>query len=108
MVAQRARELGIEEIHQKAVDRLPVFQELLRRRDLASAEIACMGDDLLDLPLMLRAGLALTVPDAVEEVRSAAHYITRCPAGHGAVREAVELLRKAQGHWPKVLERYWR
>ena len=108
MVAQRARELGIQEIHQKAVDKLPVFQELLERRDLAAGEIACMGDDLLDLPLMLRAGLAITVPEAVEEVRAVAHYITRCPAGHGAVREAIELLLKAQGHWPKVLERYRR
>ncbi len=108
MVAQRARELGIQEVHQKAVDKLPVFQELLERRDLAPAEIACMGDDLLDLPLMLRAGLAITVPEAVEEVRAAAHYITRCAGGQGAVREAIELLLKAQGHWPKVLERYRR
>ncbi len=105
MVAQRARELGIQEVHQKAVDKLPVFQALLERQDLAPAEIACMGDDLLDLPLMLRAGLAITVPEAVEEVRRAAHYITRSAGGHGAVREAIELLLKVQGHWPKVLER---
>ena len=63
---------------------------------------------LLDLPLMLRAGLAITVPDAAGEVRRAAQYVTRCPAGQGAVREAIELLLKAQGRWPKVLERYWR
>ncbi len=108
MVAERARELGIQEVHQKAVDKLPVFEELLQRYGLAPAEAACMGDDLLDLPLMLRAGLAITVPDAAAEVRTAAHYITRSRGGRGAVREAVELLLKSQGHWPAVLERYWR
>jgi 3-deoxy-D-manno-octulosonate 8-phosphate phosphatase (KDO 8-P phosphatase) len=108
MVARRAQELGIVEVHQKAVDKLPVFQGLLEQRGLAPAEAACMGDDLLDLPLMLRAGLAITVPDAAEEVRRAAQYVTRCAGGQGAVREAIELLLKAQGHWPRLLERYWR
>jgi 3-deoxy-D-manno-octulosonate 8-phosphate phosphatase (KDO 8-P phosphatase) len=108
VVAQRARELGIREIHQKAVDKLPVFQDLLARSGLTASQVACMGDDLLDLPLLRRAGLAITVPDAVDEVRAAAHYVTRRPGGQGAVREAIELLLKAQDHWPAVLERYQR
>ena len=107
-VAQRARELGILEIHQKAVDKLSVFQGLLARSDLRASQVACMGDDLLDLPLLRRAGLAISVPDAVDEVRAAAHYVTRRPGGQGAVREAIELLLKAQAHWPAVLERYRR
>jgi 3-deoxy-D-manno-octulosonate 8-phosphate phosphatase (KDO 8-P phosphatase) len=107
-VAQRARELGILEIHQKAVDKLSVFQGLLARSGLRVSQVACMGDDLLDLPLLRRAGLAFSVPDAVEEVRAAAHYVTRRPGGQGAVREAIELLLKAQAHWPAVLERYRR
>jgi 3-deoxy-D-manno-octulosonate 8-phosphate phosphatase (KDO 8-P phosphatase) len=108
VVAQRARELGIQELHQKALDKLVVFQDLLARRGLAPPQAGCMGDDLLDLPLLRRAGLAVTVPGAVDEVRAAAHYVTRRPGGQGAVREAIELLLKAQGHWPSVMERYRR
>ncbi|MEK7220960.1 MAG: HAD hydrolase family protein, partial [candidate division NC10 bacterium] len=107
-VAQRARELGILEVHQKALDKLSVFQDLLARSNLAASQVACMGDDLVDLPLLRRAGLAITVPDAVEEIRAAAHYVTSRPGGQGAVREAIELLLKAQAHWPAVMERYRR
>ncbi|HSC69902.1 MAG TPA: HAD hydrolase family protein [Candidatus Methylomirabilis sp.] len=108
VVAQRAKELGIPELHQKALDKLGVFQDLLARHGLAPPQAGCMGDDLLDLPLLRRAGLAITVPGAVDEVRAAAHYVTRRPGGQGAVREAIELLLKAQGHWPAVMERYRR
>ncbi len=108
VVAQRARELGIREVHQKALDKLSVFEDLLARGGLAAPQVACMGDDLMDLPLLLRAGLALAVPGAVDEVRAAAHYVTRRPGGRGAVREAIELLLKAQGHWATVMERYRR
>lgn len=107
-VAQRARELGILEIHQKALDKLSVFQDLLARSGLAASQVACMGDDLVDLPLLRRAGLAITVPGAVAEVRAAAHYVTSRPGGQGAVRESIELVLKAQAHWPAVLERYQR
>jgi len=108
VVAQRARELGIQELHQKALDKLVVFQNILARHGLAPPQAGCMGDDLLDLPLLRRAGLAIMVPGAVDEVRAAAHYVTRRPGGQGAVREAIELLLKAQRHWPAVLERYRR
>jgi 3-deoxy-D-manno-octulosonate 8-phosphate phosphatase (KDO 8-P phosphatase) len=105
VVAQRARELGILEVHQKAADKLAVFQGPLAKCGLAASQVACMGDDLLDLPLLRRAGLAITVPDAVDELRAAAHYVTRRPGGQGAVHEAVEFLLKSQGRWPAVLER---
>lgn len=108
MVARRARELGVQEVHQRVLDKLPVFESLLLRKRLTAAQVACMGDDLLDLPLLRRAGLAITTPGAVDEVRAAAHYITRRPGGEGAVREAIEMLLKAQGHWPAVMERYRR
>jgi len=108
VVTQRARELGIAELHQQALDKLVVFQELVARHRLTPSQVACMGDDLLDLPLLLRAGLAITVPGAVDEVRAAAHYVTRRPGGRGAVRETIELLLKAQGHWAAVMERYRR
>jgi 3-deoxy-D-manno-octulosonate 8-phosphate phosphatase (KDO 8-P phosphatase) len=105
-VVQRARELGILEVHQKAVDKLSVFQELLRKSGLAASQVACMGDDLVDLPLLRRAGLAISVPDAADEVRAAAHYVTRRRGGRGAVREAIEILLQSQGLWSAELERY--
>jgi 3-deoxy-D-manno-octulosonate 8-phosphate phosphatase (KDO 8-P phosphatase) len=108
MVTRRARELGVEEVHQRVLDKLPVFESLLLRKGLTASQVACMGDDLLDLPLLLRAGLAITVPGAADEVRAAAHFETRRPGGEGAVREAIEFLLKAQGHWPGVMERYRR
>ncbi len=107
-VARRARELGILEVHQQAVDKLPVFLDLLAKSGLAAPQVACMGDDLPDLPLLRRAGLAISVPNAVDEVRAAAHYVTRRPGGQGAVREAIELLLKSQSRWPAELERYQR
>ena len=108
MVTRRARELGVEEVHQRVLDKLPVFESLLLRKGLTASQVACMGDDLLDLSLLLRAGLAITVPGAVDEIRAAAHFETRRPGGEGAVREAIEFLLKAQGHWPAVVERYRR
>jgi 3-deoxy-D-manno-octulosonate 8-phosphate phosphatase (KDO 8-P phosphatase) len=107
-VAQRMRELGVVELHQKAVDKLAVFQDLLGKSGLDVSQVACMGDDLLDLPLLRRAGLAIAVPDAVDEVRAAAHYVTSRRGGRGAVREAVELLLKSQNLWAGEMERYRR
>ncbi len=105
MVTRRARELGVEEIHQRVLDKLPAIESLLLRKGLGASQVACMEDDLLDLPLLLRAGLAITVPGAMDEVHRAAHYVTR-PGGEGVVREAIELLLKVQGHWPVVLEQF--
>jgi 3-deoxy-D-manno-octulosonate 8-phosphate phosphatase (KDO 8-P phosphatase) len=102
------RELGVVELHQKAVDKLAVFQDLLGKSGLGVSQVACMGDDLLDLPLLRRAGLAIAVPDAVDEVRAAAHYVTSRRGGRGAVREAVELLLKSQNLWAGEMERYRR
>jgi 3-deoxy-D-manno-octulosonate 8-phosphate phosphatase (KDO 8-P phosphatase) len=107
-ILQRARELGILEIHQKVEDKLSVFQALLAKSGLAASQMACMGDDLVDLPLLRRAGLAISVPEAVDEVRAAAHYVTRRPGGRGAVREAIEILLKSQNLWSAELERYQR
>jgi 3-deoxy-D-manno-octulosonate 8-phosphate phosphatase (KDO 8-P phosphatase) len=103
MVARRARDLGVTEIHQRVEAKREVFDALLTRHALHAEETACMGDDLLDLPLLRAAGLALAVPNAVPEVRFAAQYVTRRPGGGGAVREAVELLLKAQGRWESIL-----
>jgi 3-deoxy-D-manno-octulosonate 8-phosphate phosphatase (KDO 8-P phosphatase) len=104
MVARRARELGIGLLFEGVEEKLPVFRELLDRTGLPPFQVAWMGDDLPDLLPMRQAGLAISVPDGAAEVRAVAHYLTRRPAGGGAVREAVELLLKAQGHWQAVVE----
>jgi 3-deoxy-D-manno-octulosonate 8-phosphate phosphatase (KDO 8-P phosphatase) len=102
MVARRARDLGVTELFQRVEAKREVFDALLARHALRAEETACMGDDLLDLPLLRAAGLPLAVPNGVPEVRATARYVTRRPGGAGAVREAVELILKAQGHWEAV------
>ena len=96
-VEQRAADLKIEHVFQGVGEKVEVFQSLVS--DLGLDPIACayMGDDWVDLPVMLRCGLALTVPEAPAVVRERAHYVTRAGGGRGAVREACELIMQAQG-----------
>ena len=99
-VARRLQELGVREIHQGVRDKVALLPELCGRQGIGPDAVAVMGDDLPDLPLLARAGLALAPADAVPEVRRAAHWISRLPGGSGAVREAVEWLLRARGAWP--------
>ena len=96
-VALRARETGIAHVLQGSTDKLEAYHSLLRKLKLAEEETAFMGDDLPDLPVLRRCGLALSVPDAPQIVRSHAHYVTENAGGRGAVREACEFLMHAQG-----------
>lgn len=96
VVTHRARNLGIMRVHQGAHDKLSVYQELLRDTGLKPEETAYMGDDVVDLPVMRRAGFAVTVPAAPELVKAYSHYITRRDAGRGAVREVCEFIMRAQ------------
>jgi 3-deoxy-D-manno-octulosonate 8-phosphate phosphatase (KDO 8-P phosphatase) len=106
VVEHRARNLGIEVIHQGAHDKLVVYEALCRDLGLASEATAYMGDDVVDLPVMRRAGLAITVPAAPELVKAHSHYTTTREAGHGAVREACEFLMRAQGTLDAALAPY--
>jgi 3-deoxy-D-manno-octulosonate 8-phosphate phosphatase (KDO 8-P phosphatase) len=74
--------------------------------ELTHDEVAYIGDDLIDIPLLRRVGLAVAVADAVDEVKAAAHLITQRPGGQGAVREVIELILRAQDHWDSLIERY--
>ena len=103
--SERAAQLRITLVRQGALDKLSEFETLCRELGLDAAAVAFMGDDLLDLPVLARAGLAATPADAVAEVRAAAHWVSRRPGGDGAVRELCELILKAQDRWePLVAE----
>jgi 3-deoxy-D-manno-octulosonate 8-phosphate phosphatase (KDO 8-P phosphatase) len=78
------------------------YRKLLQRAGVAESEIAYVGDDLPDLPILERVGLGVAVANAVPEVKSCAHYVTRTSGGSGAVREVVELLLRAQGKWENL------
>jgi 3-deoxy-D-manno-octulosonate 8-phosphate phosphatase (KDO 8-P phosphatase) len=97
LVEARARNLGIDHLFQGAGDKLAAFEELLGRCGVAASACAYAGDDLLDLPVLRRCGLAVTVPGAPALVRRYAHFVTRRGGGSGAVREMCELILHAQG-----------
>lgn len=103
VVAERARELGVHEVCLGVRDKAGVLDDVFRRHGLRREEVAYVGDDLLDLPVFERVGLAVAVANAREEVRSRAHYVTRARGGEGAVREVVELLLRARGDWDQVV-----
>ena len=102
----RARELGINRFHEGLRDKVPVLEQLQEALKLAPEEVAAVGDELVDLPLFQRVGLAVAVADAVPEVRDAAHLVTVNPGGQGAVREVCDLILKAQGRWESLTARW--
>lgn len=107
-VSARARELGLEFVEQDAFEKLPAYEKIRRASGLKHEEICFIGDDITDLPLFVRVGLAVSVPNAHEEARKRAHYLTRARGGHGAVREVVDLLLRAQGRYDKLLRHFLR
>lgn len=107
-VELRAGNLGIARLYQGVEDKLAVMQSLLAELQLAPEAAAFMGDDVVDLPVMRRVGLALSVPGAPQIVRDHAHYVSQRDAGHGAVREACELILGAQGTLAAQLAPYLR
>jgi 3-deoxy-D-manno-octulosonate 8-phosphate phosphatase (KDO 8-P phosphatase) len=106
LVERRARELGIRYVRQGVQDKVEVFAALLIEAGVAADEVSYVGDDVVDVPLMRRAGFAVAVADATAETRAAAHYVTRLPGGFGAVREVCELILRAQGRWDELLKPY--
>lgn len=104
-VERRALELGMTEIHQGHRVKEPVWEEILARLDLTDEEVAYVGDDFLDLPLLRRAGFAAAPADASPEVLAVAHWTASRPGGHGCVREVLELVLRAQGRWDDLVEK---
>ena len=106
VVIHRARNLGITHLHQGAHDKLMVYQQLLGDLRLDPEHTAFMGDDVVDLPVMRRAGLAIAVPAAPDLVKAHSHYITRREGGRGAVREACEFIMRAQNTFDAQMALY--
>jgi len=107
-VQKRAWELGMpqEFVWQGCHNKIETFEDVLIRAQLEASEVAFVGDDLTDIPIMQRVGLAVAVADAEEETKRAAHHLTERSGGHGAVREVTDLILKAQGKWDNLMKRY--
>lgn len=105
-VAVRAAELRIEEVLQGIDDKRAAFKELLSRRSLEAGEAGFMGDEVVDLPVLTRCGLACAPREAPEAVRSRVHYVASAPAGRGAAREVCEFVMRAQGRLDLALQDY--
>ena len=106
LLKRRAKELHVDVLAQGCLLKLPMYERLLKRFRVTDAEVCAVGDDLMELPLLRRAGFAVAVPNAVSEVKRVSHYVTHRPGGRGAVREIVEMILKAKGLWDQVLQRY--
>lgn len=107
VVSHRARDLGIRLVYQQVYDKLEVYEKIKRKTRLTDEEIAYVGDDIGDLPVLSRVGLALTVRDCWQGLKPEVDYVASAYGGRGAVREIVELLLKAQGKWRKVAQSYY-
>jgi 3-deoxy-D-manno-octulosonate 8-phosphate phosphatase (KDO 8-P phosphatase) len=102
-VARRAQELRVTFVYLGQAKKTQAFEECVRKAGVTEEEVAYMGDDLPDIPLAKRAGLAVCVADGVPELAAVCHFVTRKRAGRGAAREVVELILKAQGRWEEAL-----
>jgi 3-deoxy-D-manno-octulosonate 8-phosphate phosphatase (KDO 8-P phosphatase) len=105
-VEARAEELQMNFVRLGTAEKIPALEEAMAQESLAASEVAFMGDDLPDLPVMRRVGLSATVAEAPLEVRSRVDYVTRARGGHGAVRELIEQILMAQGRFDELVKTY--
>jgi len=107
VVNVRAKELGIEILYQGIADKDIPYAEIIKQRGLRDEEIAYIGDDVVDLPILRRVGFAVATADAVDDIRPYVHYVTNRFGGRGAVREVCDLILKARGDWQAVMGGYF-
>lgn len=103
---RRAEELKVDFLSQDKSSKVAAAEKILARTGLTWNDACYMGDDIVDLCLLTRAGLAISVPNGVAEAKNAAHYVTKAKGGHGAVREVVEMILKAQKKWNQIVQEY--
>ena len=104
--AQRAAQLGVTLVHQGVPSKLEAYDQIVDGLLLDDEQVAYMGDDILDLPVLSRVGLATAPHDAAEEVRARVHWVSRASGGNGAARELIELILRAQDRWDRILAAY--
>jgi 3-deoxy-D-manno-octulosonate 8-phosphate phosphatase (KDO 8-P phosphatase) len=102
---RRAHEMKMDYIYMKIPLKMPAYEEILAKAGVKDAEVAFVGDDLPDIPILKRVGLAVAVGDAVADVKKIAHYTTKAHAGRGAIREAIELILKSKGMWDELIDK---
>lgn len=102
---RRAREMNMEFIYMKQALKMPAYEEIVRKAAASDSVVAYVSDDLPDLPVMRRVGLAVAVGNAVPEVKETAHYTAKALAGRGAIRETVELILKSKGIWDSLIDK---
>lgn len=108
IVKIRARDLKVAKAYGGFTDKLIPFNDAMKRFKVSADEICFMGDDLIDLPVLRRVGFAVSVPNAAEEVKVAAHHITSKLGGRGAVREICDLILKSQDKWDQATSKYFK
>jgi 3-deoxy-D-manno-octulosonate 8-phosphate phosphatase (KDO 8-P phosphatase) len=104
--AERARQCNMTYVYQGHIEKIPILEEILGKAGISGSEVAYIGDDFTDVPIMRRVGFAVATANARPEVKAAAHYVTGAQGGAGAVREAIEVILKAQGLWAEILTHY--
>ena len=102
---RRMKEMSVEFVYEKQPQKIAAYEEILKRAGVSEDEVAYLGDDLPDLTVMKRVGLAVAVGNAVEEVKRAAHYTTVRAGGKGAARELIELILKSKGIWEEMIDK---
>ncbi|MFH1996416.1 MAG: HAD-IIIA family hydrolase [Candidatus Omnitrophota bacterium] len=107
IVRARCKDLGIKRVYAGFPDKSGPFNKILRKFRLSAEEVCFVGDDLIDLPVIVQVGFSVAVSNAVEEVRERAHYITGKKGGRGAVREITDLILKTQGIWERATSRFF-
>jgi 3-deoxy-D-manno-octulosonate 8-phosphate phosphatase (KDO 8-P phosphatase) len=103
---ERARQVKMTYVYQGHIEKIPILQEILAKSGIAAEETAYAGDDLTDIVVMRRVGLAIATANARDEVKRAAHHVTSASGGQGAIREVAEFLLQAQGRWSDILKKY--
>lgn len=106
IVRFRAKDMGVKRVYENSSNKLKIFNKLLKKYRIKSEETCYIGDDLLDVPVLKEAGLSVTVPQAVDEVKGVVSYTTKANAGSGAIREVCELILRSQGKWDEVTSKY--
>lgn len=108
LVTNRMRDLKVKHVYQGVPDKLPTFSKLVEELSLEMDEIGYVGDDILDLPILMRVGLSVTPSDGDDEVKPRVDYISKYEGGRGCVREVCEIIMRSQGTWQQHMDFYLR